>query len=154
MREVRLIRIDLPARIVLAAVFLAAGALKIADPMAFAVSLARLRILPGAAIGPVAILLPWIEVVAAAALFVPSLRDAALKLLLGLLGAFTLILLAAIARGTGSACGCFGSGDGFLHRTDVALVRNVILIALAAVLLRRRPTSPAGPASPASGTGR
>src|SRR6185295_15713909 len=133
----------------LTAVFLIAGALKILDPLAFAVSIARLRILPGAAIGPAAILLPWIEVVAAAAVFLPPFRKAALQLLLGLLGVFTLILLAAIVRGTGSACGCFGSGDGFLHRADVALVRNLILIALAAALLRRKTTSPAGPASPA-----
>lgn len=142
-------RIDLGLRIVLAAVFAAAGILKIADPMAFAVSIAGLRILPMPGVGAAAILLPWIEVVAAGALFLPKFREAALRLLLGLLSAFTVLLLVAVAHGRTGSCGCFGSGDGFLYRADVALARNVVLIALAVVLLRRKTTSPAGPASPA-----
>ena len=134
--------------------FLAAGVLKILDPAAFAVSIARLRMVPTAVVGPVAILLPWIEVAAAVALFVPKYRDPAMKLLLALLGAFTLILGIALLRGTAASCGCFGKGDGLLNRADIAVARNVVLIALAVFLIRRKPTSPAAPSSPASGTGR
>jgi len=134
-------------------VFLAAGILKIVDPLAFAVSIARLRIAPMAVVGPVAILLPWIEVVAAVALLIPSYRDAALKLLMGMLVLFTAILGIGLLRGAAS-CGCFGKADSLLNRADVALARNVVLIALAALAMRRKTTSPAAPASPASGTGR
>ena len=154
MREAPLTRIERTLQLVLAAAFLAAGVLKIADPAAFAVSIARLRMIPMEGVGAVAILLPWIELAAAVALFVPKYRDAAAKLMLGLLGAFTLILGIALLRGTGGSCGCFGKGDGFLNRADVAVLRNVVLIALAVFLIRRRPTSPAAPSSPASGTGR
>jgi len=139
---------------VLAIAFLAAGVLKIADPATFAVSIARLRMVPMAVVGPVAILLPWIEIVVAVALFVPKYRDPALKLLLALLGAFTLVLGIALVRGTAASCGCFGKGDGILNRADVAVVRNLVLIALAVFLIRRKPTFPAAPSSPASGTGR
>jgi hypothetical protein len=149
-----LTRIDRVLPIVLAIAFLAAGVLKIADPAVFAVSIARLRMIPMEAVGAVAILLPWIEVTAAVALFVPKYRDAAAKLILGLLGAFTLILSIALLRGAAGSCGCFGKADGFLNRADVAVVRNAILIALAVALIRRKPTSPAAPASPASDTGR
>jgi hypothetical protein len=139
--------------IALGLVFLAAGILKIVDPLAFAVSIARLRIAPMAVVGPVAILLPWIEVVAAVALLIPSYRDAALKLLMGMLVLFTAILGIGLLRGAAS-CGCFGKADSLLNRADVALARNVVLIALAALAMRRKTTSPAAPASPASGTGR
>jgi hypothetical protein len=148
-----LTRIERLIPIALGLVFLAAGILKIVDPLAFAISIARLRIAPMAVVGPVAILLPWIEVVAAVALFLPAYRDAALKLLLGMVVLFTAILAIGLLRGA-TSCGCFGTADSLLNRADVALARNVVLIALAALAMRRRSTSPAAPASPASDTGR
>ena len=147
-------RTDRALQIVLAIAFLAAGVLKILDPATFAVSIARLRMVPMDVVGPLAILLPWVEVVTAAALFLPKYRDPALKLLLAMLGAFTLVLGIALVRGTAASCGCFGKGDGLLNRADVALLRNAVLIALAVFLVRRKPTSPAAPSSTASGTGR
>ena len=139
--------------IVLAAVFATAGILKILDPMAFAASIARLRLLPDPMVGATAILLPWVELVAAGALFVPSYRPAAIRLLLGLLAAFTTLLGLGLWMGSPDSCGCFG-GLGLLNRADLGLVRNLALLGLAAFLLRResKSTSPAGPASPASGT--
>jgi hypothetical protein len=148
-----LTRIERIAPIVLGAVFLAAGVLKVLDPHAFAVSIARLRIVPMALVGPVAILLPWIEIVGALALLDPRTRDAALKVLLGMLAVFTAVLVVGLLRG-GTSCGCFGKADSVFNRAEVALARNVLLIALAAAAMRRFPTSPASPASPASGTGR
>jgi uncharacterized membrane protein YphA (DoxX/SURF4 family) len=148
-----LTRIDRLIPIALGVVFLAAGSLKIVDPHAFAVSIARLRIVPMALVGPTAILLPWVEVVAAVALLIPTYRPAALKLLLGMLALFTAILGMGLLRGVPS-CGCFGKADSLLNRADVALARNVVLMALAVVAVRRKPTSPAAPASPASDTGR
>lgn len=147
-------RTDRGVSAVLGAVFIAAGALKIVDPLAFAVSIARLRVIPPSAVGPIAILLPWVEVVAAAALFVPAWRRTALQLLLGLLAVFTAVLGIGLLRGTAGACGCFGSSDLVFNRPEFGVVRNLVLIALAVLMIRRKPTSPAGPASPASGTGR
>jgi putative oxidoreductase len=141
-------RIDRGLEIALGLVFLAAGVLKIADPTGYAVSLALMKILPATLIGPVAILLPWVEVVGGLALIATRrYRDAATWLILGLLVLFT----AALLRNSGS-CGCFGSG--FLSRPEVGLVRNVLLGAAAVVLIRRRVTSRSGPTSPASDTGR
>ena len=141
-------RTDRVLRIALGLCFVAAGAAKIVDPLGFAVSIARLRIVPMALVGPIAILLPWIEVVAAAAMLLPAFRRPALQLLLGLLVVFTVALAVGLLRGA-TSCGCFGSADRFLNRADVAVARNVVLIGMAIVLLRRKPTSPAAPASPA-----
>lgn len=142
-------------RILLAVVgltFLVAGAAKVLDPAAFAISVARLRIVPMALVGPVAILVPWIEIVAAAALALPGFRRPALQLLLGMLSLFSIVLAVALLRGA-TTCGCFGSSDLFLNRPEVAVVRNAILIAMAVALLVRT-TSRSSPASPASGTDR
>jgi hypothetical protein len=147
-------RSDRAAQIVLALAFAAAGVLKILDPAAFALSVARLRLAPGATLGAIAIILPWLEVVGSVALFLPKFRTAALTLLSSLLFVFTGVLGIALVRGTAASCGCFGSADGFLNRADVALGRNAVLLALAGFLLLRRTTSPASPASPASGTAR
>ena len=73
-------RINRLAPYVLGLVFVATGILKILDPAAFAFSVARLRIVPMAMVGPIAILLPWIELVAGVALFIPKLQISALKL--------------------------------------------------------------------------
>lgn len=148
-------RIDRLLPIALGLAFLAAGAAKIYDPHAFAVSIARLGIVPMALVGPAAILLPWIEVVAAAALFVPRYRRPAAQLLLGLLILFTAILGIGLLQGTAASCGCFGSSDLAINRPGYALVRNLGLMMGAVLILRRKPTSlPASPASPASDTGR
>jgi uncharacterized membrane protein YphA (DoxX/SURF4 family) len=147
-------RIDRGLEIALGLVFLAAGVLKIADPTGFAVSLALMKTLPGALNGPVAILLPWVELVAGLALIATRrYRDAATWLILGLLIPFTAVLIGAMLRNSGS-CGCFGEGATFLNRPDVGLIRNALLGAAAVVLIRRRITSRSGPTSPASDTGR
>jgi len=148
-------RIDRGLGIALGLVFLAAGVLKIADPLAFAVSLALQRVLPPSLIGPVAILLPWVEVVAGQALIATGrYRDAAGWLILGLLIPFTVAIVVSMARGTGDSCGCFGERATFLNRPEVGLIRNALLGAAAVVLIRRRTTSRSGPTSPASDTGR
>jgi len=148
-------RIDRGLEIVLGMLFLAAGVLKIADPGGFAVSLALLKTLPSALIGPVAILLPWVEVVAGLALLLTRrYRDAATLLILGLLVPFSVVLAVSLLRGTGGSCGCFGEAAGILNRPEVGLARNALLGAAAVVLVRRRATSRSGPTSPASDTRR
>lgn len=140
-------RIEPAFRIALGALFLAAGLLKIADPSAFAFSIARLQVIPRGALGTAAIVLPWMEAVAGAALlFAPAYRPAAVRVILGLLVALTVVLAVAIARGTAGPCGCFGGGDGFLSRPGVALGRNVLLLGMAAVLTFRPRSAPASPA--------
>jgi putative oxidoreductase len=130
-------------------VFLAAGLLKIWDPGAFAVAIVRLQAVPRALVGPSAILLPWIEVAAGAALLIGPWRPAGRLVAGALLAAFTIVLAVALLRGSASTCGCFGVDGGVWARLDVALFRNLLLGALLALSCRR--SAPASPASARSG---
>jgi hypothetical protein len=133
---------------VCAAAFLSAGALKAWDPAAFALSLARLEVVPRAWIAPAAVFVPWIEIVAGAAALSPW-RNAGRAILAGLLAVFSLVLAVAWIGGSASRCGCFGGEAGLWSRLDVGLARNVLLGGLLALSCRR-----SAPASPASATPR
>jgi len=131
----------------------AAGLLKIWDPPAFALAVGRLRLLPDVLLGPAAILMPWLELAAAAALFLRGpWRAAGRALAAGLLVAFTAVLGVAWGRdGGASSCGCFGVEGGAWARVDVGFVRNLLLLVLLSLALRGRKAAGCGtaPASPA-----
>jgi putative oxidoreductase len=129
-------------RVLAAGVFVLAGALKILDPADFAWSLARLQILPRWGIAPAAVVLPWIELAGGLALFLPSHRVAAARLLAGLLAVFSAVLVVAWAKGE-SNCACFGGRGGFLELPAAALLRNALLLAALGLTVRAAPVSPA-----------
>jgi uncharacterized membrane protein len=145
-------RIDRVLELALGLAFVAAGMLKVLDPADFALSLAKLRLLPALLVGAAAILLPWVEIVSGLALLATRrYREAATWLILGLLAVFTAVILAGMLRGSAGACGCFGAGIAFLNRPEVGLARNLLLIAAAGVLIarKRKPISRSEPASTA-----
>ncbi len=94
-------------RLAIGAVFIGAALPKIADPGAFAWAVARYGI-PGVPAGPVAVFLPWLELVAGfAVVFVPALRLGALGMAAALLGGFAVAGAAALLGGLSIPCGCF-----------------------------------------------
>jgi uncharacterized membrane protein YphA (DoxX/SURF4 family) len=116
-------------RLALAGVFIAAAGPKIRDPAGFAKSIFNYQLLPDAAINPLAIFLPWLELFAAVALVVlPVLRRGALWLIAAMTVVFIGAIGSAMARGIDIDCGCFsttgqGMRTGWLHELlDVALL--------------------------------
>jgi len=134
------------ARIAVAGLFLAACIAKIRDPELFALAVNRYRILPGEFVNLVAIVLPWIELLAGLAVLVAParLRAAGALVITGMLSVFTIAISLNLLRGIEASCGCFST------RADAAvsdawnLVRNGALIWLSlAVFLdafRRSPS--------------
>lgn len=96
-------------RCALAAVFIVAGSIKLADPVSFAVIVDAFGILPRGLLMPVATALPLLEVAAGFALLL-DLRGS-LAVLGGLVGLFLLVLGYAMALGLDVDCGCFGPED-------------------------------------------
>lgn len=130
------IAIEWVAALALAGVFLAAAFPKIAEPAKFALAIYQYGILPDALVNLAAIYLPWVEITCAAALAVlPAARRGAFVMIGGLLVVFTLALAFTFLRGQPVPCGCFG-GDSESPSTWVALLRNIGLLALAALGLR------------------
>ena len=99
------------AQIVVGILFGWAALAKLADLSAFALQVHNFRLLPLAGENLVAMLLPWVELVAALAL-VLGIRPRAGAWVAGvLLLVFTLGVASAMARGLDFECGCFGKAS-------------------------------------------
>lgn len=99
----------LVARIYLAVVFLVACQHKLVDPSAFALDIATYQIVPLATVNLMAIVLPWVELVAASMLLVGFRTRAAALLVAAMMAVFTTAIAIALGRGLQMSCGCFAS---------------------------------------------
>jgi putative oxidoreductase len=132
----------LAARLYLGAIFVAASWHKLIEPGAFAVDIATYQILPLALVNPMAIVLPWVEMVAGLMLIVGFRARAAALLIAAMMVMFTVAIAMALGKGLDMSCGCFASQgaaeDPISWRT---IVRDLGWLALAAyaLLLDRRP---------------
>ncbi len=101
--------VGLVARIYLGLVFLFACYHKILDPAAFALDIATYQILPLALINLMAIVLPWVELVAAVMLIAAWHTRTAAVLIIAMMAMFTVAIMIALAKGLDMSCGCFAS---------------------------------------------
>lgn len=97
------------ARVYLAAVFLWACWHKILEPGSFALDIATYQTLPLSTVNLLAIVLPWIELVAAVMLLAGFRTRAAALLVTGMMSMFTAAVAIALAKGLDMSCGCFAS---------------------------------------------
>ena len=120
-------------RLILALVFIYAGAVKIQDIVAFAGHLAAYQLLPYAANYLVAATLPYLEFLAGVLL----LLNVRVRPALVVLGGMTLVFMAALVwvllRGLDIDCGCFDPAGGRDVSAGTALLRDVGLMALVAL---------------------
>ena len=123
------------ARIGLAFCFLAAGFIKILNPMTFAVTVDAFGILPGPLVLPVAVILPVIEILGAVALIF-DIRGS-LGLITAMILAFIAVLAWGLHMGLDIDCGCYGPGDpeaAAFSGIRSALERDLLMLACAATL--------------------
>lgn len=127
-------------RLALGLVFAYAAVEKIFDPAAFALTIDNYRLFPAFSIGPLAIVLPWLEMITALAVLIggPWKRPAALILAV-LLISFMLAVGFNLARGLDFQCGCFGSADGGRRAGLTLLIQDTLLLVCAIGLIWRRP---------------
>jgi uncharacterized membrane protein YphA (DoxX/SURF4 family) len=130
--------ISILLRLILAGVFGYAAVPKILDPAGFAKSIHNYQMLPDAMINPLAIYLPWLELLAAVALVViPSLRRGARLLIALMLVVFIVAIGSAMARGINIDCGCFSTTGGGMKAGVPHLLLDAALLVIA--LLPGRP---------------
>ncbi len=123
-------------RVILGGVFIYAGVVKIADPTAFAGSIAAYKILPYFANYLTAAILPWFELLCGIMLLTGYRYRAAAMLLLLLNLAFMAALASTLVRGLDIDCGCFKQG-GSKTSAWTALGRDIIFFLMALFLVRR-----------------
>ncbi|MBU1003293.1 MAG: DoxX family membrane protein [Proteobacteria bacterium] len=118
-------------------VFIAAGVGKIAHPAAFAQIIYNYQMVPDLLVNPMAMILPWVEVVCGMALVTNCLVRGAAFILSVLLLIFLGALWFNISRGLDVGCGCFSvdpqAKGNLLHYA----VRDTILFAVGLVVLWR-----------------
>src|SRR5205809_7739543 len=94
--------------LIVAGVFIYAGAIKALDPVQFANDIDNYKIFPWPISVALAFYLPWLEIFCGFALVVRLLYRGALSILTMLILSFTLVTIAAKVRGLDITCGCFG----------------------------------------------
>jgi putative oxidoreductase len=117
-------------RLLAGGLFVLAGVLKVLDPAHFAADIDHYRLLPYFAVAPLALYLPWLEIICGLAVIAGPARRSALVLLLALTIVFIVAIASAWMRGLDIRCGCFGAASTAPLSYDLAfdLVLCVVLV--------------------------
>jgi putative oxidoreductase len=119
--------------LVLAGIFIYAGALKALDPVQFASDIDNYKILPWPVSVALAFYLPWLEIFCALGLVFRFLYRGALSILCASIVFFTLATIAAKVRGLDITCGCFGHASQHWSFPAHLATNLAILVALLAL---------------------
>ncbi|MFT5498000.1 MAG: putative oxidoreductase [Kiritimatiellia bacterium] len=135
-----MILVSYALRLVVAAVFIYAGLLKISDPWMFAKQVHAYQMLADEHISLVAIFLPWLELVAGFGMILGGfrVRTAGTILCMLMLAAFIGAQAYALYKGMVIDCGCFG-GAKKVTWSGVAVNGGWFLLALGGLFLDRKP---------------
>lgn len=94
-------------RLVVGIIFIYASYYKIIDPQSFAKSIWYYHLIPGSLINIIAIVLPWVELLAGIGLIIGVNYKGSVALVNLMTFVFIIALLSAIIRGVSIDCGCF-----------------------------------------------
>lgn len=126
------------AQIALGLFFVAAALPKIVDPPGFAHMIYNYRLVPGVVVNPMALVLPWLELLAGLALVLGIWREAANAWIGALLVVFIVAITVNLARGNAIDCGCFDTSaagrsvEERLHDMRMVIVRDLGMLVLVA----------------------
>ena len=122
-------------RLLLSLTFAFAAVVKILDPKSFFEAVQTYHLLGRIPAGVVAVWLPCLELVLAAALWFPKFARVSSGMLAVLCGVFLVALVQAWVRGIDITCGCFGRPDPVAGTAYIQYVaRDVGLLAVAVAL--------------------
>ena len=128
--------LDWGLRLVVGGAFVLAGVLKIIGPAKFATDVSNYRLVPHELIHLVAILLPWVEVVAGFAVLSGIWLRAGTMIIVAMTTMFFIVINSALVRGLNIECGCFGTVGG-RHIGLVNLAVDSVLLGLSLWLFKR-----------------
>lgn len=125
---------------ILGLVLLAAAVPKLMDPPAFAQALHGFNLLPPWALGPLALTLPWLELLVAVGLLAGLARRSAALIALALMLTFIGALGWNLRQSHAVDCGCFGKAapkttEARFRDMKLSLARNLALALLALLVV-------------------
>lgn len=142
----------LALRLLIGVVFLYASYDKILHPGDFARAVYNYQILPAAAVNPVAVVLPWMELLLGVFLLAGVWLPGATALSTLLLAVFNAALIFNLSRGLDVSCGCFSTQIAGSPATWWTAARDLVLLAasirLAVAVFSPSPGGPAAPRKP------
>jgi uncharacterized membrane protein YphA (DoxX/SURF4 family) len=128
----------LAVRVLLGALFVVAGASKVGHADLFAAEIAGFRLLPAALIAPIAIALPFLEMLLGVYLILGLFTRTAAWIAVALFAVFDLAIASAVVRGMTVSCGCFGPSDATVTSWP-EVARDAVFVVLAAIVALRPP---------------
>lgn len=132
--------VPLVLRLIIAGVFAYAAVPKLIDPATFAADIENYRLLPENLLGHVALFVPALELVVAAALLWPRYQRGASLIATGLLLVFSAAMAQARMRGIDLSCGCFGAAfESKVSWWTVARSGGLAVLAALPLFWRERP---------------
>ena len=117
-------------RILVSLVFVVAGVLKLWDPLAFADGIAAFHVFPNWSINPMAMCVPYFEILTGIGILLGRTRSAGALAACGLSVCFVVLFASALARGLDVTCACFGKWEILQASTRVGFVRALVLLGL------------------------
>lgn len=123
--------------VLIGALFVYAGAVKVADPVAFARDIDNYKMLPWKVGVSLALYLPWLEIFCGLALITRIFFRGSVFIVTSLMSVFIIASVVAKARGLDVSCGCFGHASTYLNFSWHLVLDFVLLGGL--LLLWKRP---------------
>lgn len=127
--------------IVIGALFIYAGAVKIIDPVEFARDIDNYKMLSWTLSVSLALYLPWLEILCGLGLITGILYRGSVLILTTLMIVFIGASIAAKARGLDISCGCFGHASAYLNFAWHLALDFGLLIGLVALWSARSPSN-------------
>jgi putative oxidoreductase len=123
--------------VLIGALFVYAGAVKVIDPVAFARDIDNYKMLPWKVGVSLALYLPWLEIFCGLALITRIFFRGSVFIVTSLMSVFIIASVVAKARGLDVSCGCFGHASTYLNFSWHLVLDFVLLGGL--LLLWKRP---------------
>ncbi len=101
----------LVARVLLGGLLLVAGVLKVGHPAELAATIAGFRLLPAAIVGPLALALPYVELLVGAYLVAGLFTRVTASFAALQFVCYAGVIASALVRHIPASCGCFGPND-------------------------------------------
>jgi uncharacterized membrane protein YphA (DoxX/SURF4 family) len=124
------------SRIVIGVILIYAGVNKLSNPNEFASAIDNYHLLPFGSENLVAIIMPWIEILAGIGLILGIYVNGSALIALVMFGIFIIAIASALVRGYNIECGC-GIKAGDMVGID-KILENTVYFALAWLILKRK----------------